>query len=152
MALDIQLEGSIKFSVIDDTGIPDTVSLTEFGAEITSLVINRTRETVARPPTFANAASEQRAGAKADSVTINFFGDETTAADFWNMAWEATELAPCELYFEATWKLGPVSATNPKFTGIVMVTDLELGGTVNEYKQQSKTWPARSVTRSIATV
>lgn len=148
--LEIQLEGSIKFSTLDAEGDPDPLTLAEYGDEISSLVIKRTRLAVTKPPTFANAQQIMRAGAKEDSLTINFFGDETVASKFWTLVWTATETSPCELYFEATWKTGSVSADNPKFSGIALITDLDIGGTVNEYKQQSKTWPARALLREIA--
>jgi hypothetical protein len=152
MALDIQLEGSIKFGIPEADGSILAADLDEFGLEISSLVIGRTRQNVSKPPTFGDASINQRAGALEEALTINFFNDETVATSFWALCWEAIETTPCELYFEATMVDAVPSATNPIFSGYVMVADLDSGGTVNEFKQQSKTWPARGVTKGIAPI
>jgi len=136
----MQLEGNIKFGVDPDT-------LIDYSDEISSLMINYSRNPVTVPATFGNAKERERAGSGKDQVTINFFHDESDAAGFWAECWDAAHSESGELYFTATFKPGPVAPDNPQFEGWVTVLDLDTGGTVGEWKQQSKTWPARDVAR-----
>jgi hypothetical protein len=144
----MQLEGNIQFGLSPD-------SLTDYSDEISSLTLNTQTQTTSRPKTFASAREEQRKSGLVDSVGINFFNDERDPLGFWLLCWDAQRddsqasgREPGELYFSAQYyteeQVG-VGQENPTFTGWVLVGDLDTGGTVGEWKQQSKTWPAREV-------
>lgn len=144
----MQLEGNIQFGLAPD-------ALTDFSGDISSLTINTTMQTTTRPKTFESAREEQRKSGLTDAVGINFFNDERDPLGFWLLCWEAQRddseddgRKPGELYFSATYSTEtPDPETNPTFTGWVLVSDLTTGGTVGEWKQQNKTWPAREVTK-----
>lgn len=137
----IQLAGNLQLG-------PDVPGLANYSDQISSLVLNRRRPGVTRPATFGDPTTQQRPGADEYQVTINFFHDEGDANSFWAEAWAAMDTATGELYFEGTFGPGAANpATNPKFTGWIQLVDLDTGGTVGEWKQQSKTFPARNVTK-----
>lgn len=144
----MQLEGNIQFGMSPDT-------LVDYSDDISALTLNTQVQTTTKPKTFASAREEQRKSGLVDAVTINFFNDERDPMGFWLACWDAQRddttadgRQPGELYFSATYTPDPPDPdTNPTFTGWVLVGDLDTGGTVGEWKQQSKTWPARSVTK-----
>jgi hypothetical protein len=143
---EVQLEGSIQFCATDSLGA-STGPLVEYGEQVSSLVIGWNRATVERKPSFANATSVKRAGALSEQVSAKYIGDDTDATGFWALIYTAITTPPCEVYFEATMKVGAVSATNPKYKGFICIADLDGGGTPGETKDQSKTWGARDITR-----
>jgi hypothetical protein len=140
----IQLGGNIQFG-------PAPGSLVSYSNDISSVVLNRRRPGQTKPATFGEPETTQKAGADEYQLTVNFFHDEGDVANFWAGVWDAMDTDAGELYFEATLKPGTVSATNPKFTGYVVLVDLDTGGTVGQWKQQGKTWPARAVAGPITT-
>lgn len=135
----IQLGAEIKFG-------PSLASLTDYSDEVSSLVLNITRNTVTRPATYGNPNEEMRAGARRDQVTINFEADDGTPSSLLNEFLDAAiNTDSAELYFSAKYKDEPVSSTNPKYVGIILISDLDVGTAVNDWKAQSKTFPAREV-------
>jgi hypothetical protein len=53
--------------------------------------------------------------------------------------------------FEVRPDAGVASATNPKYTGLVGISGLSVGGSLNEIARKSQTWPTSGVlTRAIA--
>lgn len=135
----IQLEGEIKFGT-------DPNDLTDYSDEVSSLVLTTTRAQVERPATYGVPRTEQRLGARSDMVTLNFFSDESVPDGLWAEFYAAaTTTDSGEVYFSAKFADGPTSATNPLFTGILAIAEMDTGTTVGEWKQQSKTYPARSV-------
>jgi|SRR5690606_25765237 len=148
MAVDApQLKGHIRFGMSPD-------SLTDYSGEIAQLTLNQQLQTTTRPKTFADPSEQQRKSGEVDSVTIQFFHDEAEAAGFWRAVWQARKddtttangRKPGELYFAARFKPGPADpVTNPEFGGWVLCSDLDTGGVVGEFKNQTKTWPARDV-------
>lgn len=142
----IQLEGEIRFG-----SALTLASMTDYSDEVSSLVINLTREQKDRPATYGVPRTEKRLGAEADQVTLNFFGDEAEPTGLWVAFFEAFRTDSGELYFSAKYKDGVASATNPRFTGIISIADLDAGSTVGEWKQQSKTYPAREVSDLLIT-
>lgn len=140
MGQPIQLEGTIELGPVGE-------SLTDFSDDITSLVIVRGREQVPRQPTFGNAQRIQGAGAREDQVTINFLHD-TAASNVWSQLWDALDTDDSVLEFSATLKDEAVSATNPEFTGKIVVTGLETGGEVGTRNNQSQTYSAFDIVKS----
>lgn len=145
--LEVQLEGLIEFAPITyPAGVETIGTYTDFSDELNKLVLNKTRNTVDRKPTFGNAKTVKKAADRVDSVTIMYDGDETLGATgFWRLVWDTLDTPPCKLAFRATMTEEAVSETNPMYVGKVTVVDVDGGGTVGETKWQSKTWPAEDV-------
>lgn len=124
----IQLEG------------PITLGGNDYSDEISSFVINDTRNTVTVPGTFGDATEVDRAGAHKWSATITFHSD-LAAASVWAELLDAMLTDTAELGFTARFKSGPVSGDNQEVSGTLLVTALDTGGTVNELRQQTQTYP-----------
>lgn len=135
----IQLGAEIKFG----TSLAD---LTDYSDEVSSLVLNTSRDKINKPATYGNPKGEQRLGVRTDQVTLNFSSDEADVSGLWAELFDALANTDSgELYFSAKYKEGPVSPSNPKFVGIIAISDIDTGTPVNEWKAQSKTFPAREV-------
>lgn len=135
----IQLGAEIKFG-------PTLADLTDYSDEVSSLVLNTSRDKVNKPASYGNPRGEQRLGVRSDQVTLNFFSDEADPTGLWAEFFDALANTDAgELYFSAKYKDGPVSTSNPKFVGIIGISDIDTGTPVNEWKAQSKTYPAREV-------
>lgn len=134
-----QLEAQIK---IGPVGGP----LVDVSVDVSALVINTKAETVARPPTYGAPQKRSAKGALEDTVTLVFNADESPSTTLWAVMYDALRNgASGELEFSAVYKSGTISATNPKFTGIILVSDIDTGTPVNQWKAQSKTYPARLI-------
>lgn len=135
----VQLEGNIKFG--------STTADTNYNASITSLVINRATDIITIPKTFANALTDSEAGGETQTLTINFLGDPLSASSFWAELWDAMDTDDKSLVFAATLNDSTtVSATNPKFSGTVIVAGLGTGGDPGALRTQSQTFPIKSGT------
>lgn len=146
---EVQMEGVIEFATVDPvTGEPD--AYVAYNDEIAALVINRTRNTVDRKPTYGDARTIKRAADLVETVKVNFVGDESNVTGVWALIWEALGTPPCTLAFRAVYKPGAVSATNPCFVGFVTVIDVDAGAPAAESKWLSKTWPAFGVDGPLA--
>jgi hypothetical protein len=142
----IQLEGEIRFG-----SALTLATMTDYSDEVSSLVLNLSRAQVERPATYGVPRTEQRLGAETGQAAINFFGDESEPTGLWIAFFEAFRTDSGELYFSAKYKDGAASATNPRFTGIISIADIDTGSTVGEWKQQSKTYPIREVSDLLIT-
>ena len=133
-----QLEGNI------------TIGATDHSADITSIVITGTKATTEGGKTFADASPTVEVGGAEYSVTINFNHDEGDASNVFATLYTAFLTDSSEVAFTGTFKDEAVSATNPEWSGTIIVTDLDIGGTVGDKKQQSKTYPVKSFARAEA--
>jgi len=133
-----QLEGTI------------TIGTTDYSDEVTAFVIRKVRAQTQVPGTFADADGTTTLGSATHEVTIVFNYDEGDAAGIWAELYAGALSDSGELAFSALYKTGTVSATNPEFTGFLLVADIEIGGTVGELKAQSLTLPAHTVAMAVA--
>jgi hypothetical protein len=144
-----QLEGNIHFTTVDPTtGLIEDDGWVDFSEEVSSLVFKSARDSIAKPASFANARKVTKSGALEYSCVINLMHDESDSLGLHKFLWDAIE-AGLEVGARASFKPGAVSATNPGFTGILAIVGLDTGGTVNEWKQQGQTYPARDVERGV---
>lgn len=112
-------------------------------AGVSSLVVNRSRATVAVPASFAELEEGVLAGSRSATLTVNFFNDWSTTSA-WRKLNDAYETDSGEMEFSAVMLEGvAVGPTNPVIYGVAIVNDLDIGGTVNEFGQQSKTFPIK---------
>lgn len=139
----IQLEGHIKLGPV---GGP----LTDYSAEITKLVIKRTRTSVTIPATWADAEESEAAGARKNSMDIEFL-TATTAASVWAELWDALDTDDAELDFEATQSTDAVGGDNPKWSGTIVVMSAETGGTAGTIRTQAQSFPIKKGTLEKAT-
>lgn len=110
---------------------------------ILSMTIKGGRDLIELPPTFARGKTAQ-AGADSYEVEIEYMPDDTGAATFFAQLWDALDPATNptgEVYFEGTLHgTGAVSASNPKWSGTMIVTEAALGGTANTLSRKSSTF------------
>ena len=139
----VQLEGLIKIGPVGGT-------LVDVSDDVSKLVITTTATAVAKPATYGSPNNESRKGAVTDQVTLVYHSDESPSTGLWAVIYDAIRNGDGELEFSAVYKTGSVSPTNPKFTGIFLVTDVDTGTAVNEWKMQSKTYPARNIAGPLA--
>jgi hypothetical protein len=128
---------------------PDAGSLTDYTCAIRSFVINDARATVVKAPTFSNPFTEQKAASQSNTVTIDFLSEFVTSSGLWSELLTALSTRTAELYFEWTPTDDVVSASNPKRTGYLVVTDVDSGMAVGQPLRQVKTFPARDVSAPI---
>jgi hypothetical protein len=141
----VQLNGVIRIGPVAGT-------LVDVSDAVSALVINTKVEMVQRPPTYGNPNKEARKGSIEDQVTLVFHADEAPSTGLWAVLYDAARnSATGELAFDAVYRAGAASASNPRFTGIFLVSDIDTGTPVNEWKAQSKTFPARSIAGPLAT-
>lgn len=88
------------------------------------------RSTVEIPATFGKRKSY---GAADDEYALEIrFLQDTDAAALSEVLWTALGDATGTINFSATMRDGAISATNPAWTGIAVVTGSDLGGKVND--------------------
>lgn len=128
---------------------PDAGHLTDYTCAIRVFQINERRNTVIKAPSFGSPALEERAAAGQATVTIEFISEFVASSGLWVEFLNAMATDSAELYFEWTPNDDTVSATNPKRTGFIVVSDLDSGAPAYEARRQAKTFPARSISALI---
>ena len=97
------------------------------------------RATVEVPRTFG-ARKSFRAGEDTYDLEIRFLQDtDTTALSM--IFWDAIADADGTINFTATLRDGTVSASNPEWAGVAIVTGTDLGGQVDEIGVSTLTLP-----------
>lgn len=135
----VQLEGAI---IINSNTHSD---------DVTSFVLNLTRPVTQVPGTFGDADGTQVLGSAVGTVTITFNHDEGDTSGLWAEAYAAYISDTGSVPFQARYRSGAQSATNPTYSGTLLVNDLDIGGQVGELKSQTKTWPVYGVTQATST-
>jgi hypothetical protein len=124
---------------------PDAGSLTDYTCDITAFVISEGRATVVKAPTAANPVTEQKAAAAFGSVAVTFAGNPGDASGLWQEMRAAMQTRTGELFFQVRYDTAAVGATNPKFTGYIVVAELNTGAPVGQVARQISTFPARDL-------
>lgn len=114
--------------------------LEDVSAFVSSMVINKQRESISVPGTLANARATTAAGAESESLTIRFHSG-VAAADFWASLYDIISTDTAEMDFAATFDPGPVDGDNPRFTGTATLMSLDTGADVGALRQQTLTLP-----------
>lgn len=135
----VQLEGAIL------------INSNTHSDDVTSFVLNLTRPVTQVPGTFADADGTQVLGSAVGTCTITFNHDEGDTSGLWAEAYAAYISDTGAVPFEARYQDGSQSATNPTYSGTLLVNDLDIGGQVGELKSQTKTWPVYGVTQATST-
>ncbi len=129
----IQLEGNI------------TLGGNDHADDVYALRIRGTRERVVKDGTFADSSKTTSAGSAEYEVECEFDADEGDATGVWLEFWTAFTSATGELAFSGNITTGATSATNPQFTGTLLVTSIEAMGKVGDDKRVTLTLPANGV-------
>jgi hypothetical protein len=124
---------------------PAPDDLTDYTCWISEFVINDTRSTVIKAPTFSSPAIEEKAAANGATVTMAFLAVPDATSGLWWELNRAKGTRTGELYFDVKWADAAVSATNPRRTGHLVVTALDTGAAGFTARRQAKVFPARDV-------
>lgn len=117
-----------------------TPSFTDVSQWVTSVTATVSRNSVTSSPTYGRPYETERAGARKDSVTFNFV-DDVAATSFRNLLWDIITTQPCEMAFTVNLYDEATSVSNPRFSGVAVVMNLDTGGDVQNERSQSQTFP-----------
>lgn len=145
MATPFQQAGKGTY-IFGDAATPTLV----YDDDLINVTINTSRSTVTRPATYGKPVVEQFASDVSRTLTLEYLGDPTTAASFWNTLKTGIDSDDGGLYFDIKFQDGPTSVTNPRYTGRAMVTELQIGSAVNTIWQASVSYPIVDYTESIS--
>lgn len=135
----IQLNGLIKLG-------PSAGALVDYSNFISSLVIHMARESVSVAATYGTPRVRTRAGARIDTLDINFFADEGDVAGLHNELVDGFLLSAPIVFFSAQYQLGALSTSNPGATGSFVPLEVDVGDAVGVWKTQSRTWAVDQLT------
>ncbi len=133
-----------QFAGVFELG-PDSGSLVDYTCDISGFVITAGRATVVKAPTMSNPVTEQKAAAAFGTVSIVFTSNPNDASGLWAAMYTAQQTRTGELFFQVRYSSAAVGADNPKFTGYMVVAELDTGAPVGEIRRQSKSFPARDL-------
>ena len=129
---------------------PTADALVDYTCWISEFVINETRSTVVKAPSFGSPSIEEKAAADAATVSISFLAVPSTTSGLWWELNRAKATRTGELYFEWRGEDATVSSSNPRVTGYIVVSGLGTGAPLGP-RRQSLTFPARSISGPLAT-
>lgn len=109
----------------------------------------RSRALFQKAPTPASPTIDMKAGAISHVVNCELATNEGDGTGIWQLLWEAQGTTTAEVYFSVVTGRGSVSATNPKFTGYLVVAELSFGSAPSAVRSQSRSFPARAVSDPI---
>lgn len=138
-----QTKGVAKFG-------PSAGSLVDYASAVTSVDLQFDASDVSIPATLAAGEKGTEPGSKARRLAINYLSESALASLY--TEFETAFEGDTPVFFELTLKQGPVSATNPKHTGQIVVDAVSIGGTRAEVRQQQRTYRIKAGTyaRAIA--
>jgi len=122
--------------IFGDSATPTTV----FDTDIMHVSIKVNRDAVTKPATYGNPVIEDRPGSIKREMQIEYLGDPTDAASFFNLLHAQVD-ADGYVYFDVKFQDGTVSATNPRYTGRIFVNEVVIGAAVNELWESTVTYP-----------
>ena len=135
--VNLQLKGNLMLGPI--------TADTDVSAYVTAMTIKRSRTSIGIPATLATGEDSEAAGAGKTVIELAFFSD-FSADSIWDVLNAALDTPASELLFEGTLEEGVVSATNPKWTGTLIVMGVDTGGVVGALRSQSVTYPVKQGT------
>lgn len=141
--MSMQLGGTIYLG-------PESASKVDYSDYVTQLTINFQRATVTNPATFGIPRESETAGPEKATVTIDFVSSQAASA-VWHELYDAIKTDSAELYFEGIYNDASVGVDNERWSGKMVVTDLDLApAAVGSIRRQSKAFPvtAAGVTRA----
>lgn len=133
-----QTKGTTKFGPSAGAGLID------YSAYVTSCGFEHEAAVNDVPATYSTGEVGTEPGPKARRMQVNHLSDSalTGLFDEFETAFEADTT----VFFEVFFKLGVVSATNPKFTGQLVIDQVSIGGTRGDIRQASVTYAIKAGT------
>lgn len=130
-----------------------TVATVDFSDAITKATLLADADEIVIPATLAGPKSSRRGGVKY-SLQIDYLSNDTsTTAELFGVLWTAitTEVGLGELAFTLQMRDGTPSASNPQWTGTLVVLQAQVGGDAEGLSTGSSTFPLAGVpTRAIS--
>lgn len=109
-----------------------TLGGVDVSAETTGVILKGMTNDVAVPATLT-VGSTHAAGATHYSIQIDYLADDSsTTATLFGLLWAAIATDSKELAFSVRYRAGVESATNPSWSGTLVVTGADIGGKVEE--------------------
>lgn len=116
-----------------------TLGGTDVSAEVTGVILKGMTKDVAVPATLT-AGITHAAGARSYSIQIDYLSDDSsTTATLFGILWAAIATASKELAFTVRFRPGIESASNPQWSGTLVVAGADVGGNVDELASGSIT-------------
>lgn len=120
-------------------------STTDYSCYFSEFVPQKIRNTVRKPSSPGSPDVEDKAGGRQHVVVASFLASPLDASSPWGLLNAAADTAAAEVYFRVRYASGPVSASNPLWTGWIVVSQLGIGSAVRQTPRQVITFPARGV-------
>lgn len=117
-----------------------TIGATDYSDETISFEIVRRRNLTTKPATFGNIREVQSAGSLVEEVRITAF-TSVVATSLSDELYAAVDTDSSELAFTAKFVDAAISANNAEYQGTFVVTGATVGGRVNQWNQQTWTFP-----------
>lgn len=112
---------------------------TDVSTEVTAATIQGFTNDIVVPSTLG-APTTHAAGAKHYSIQIDYLADDSsTTTTLFGILWAAVISASKELAFTVRYRPGAESATNPEWSGTLIVSGADIGGNVGELSSGSIT-------------
>lgn len=140
---------SIQRGIVLELG-PDAGSLTDYSCDFSEFVIEDLRGTVTKAATPGSPNVEQRASTRSHQVRMSFLATPHSSTGLWYAFYTAAQTATGELFFQVRYSTAALSASNPKRTGFIVVTQLASGAAAYQPRRQSVVVPARAVSGPLA--
>lgn len=128
---------------------PDPAHTTDYSCDFSEFVINEARTLVAKSPSFGSPELEQKAAAGTAQVTATFLAVPHASSGLWFELRRASRTRTGELYFDVKYSTAATSASNPRRTGYIVVSDIDMGAGAYQVRRQTKVFPARAVSDPI---
>lgn len=142
------MDDPIQGAAVVELGLNPS-SYADYSCYFSEFLIQKIRNTVRKPASPNSPAVEDKAASKAAVVTASFLAGPHDPSSPWAIMNTASDLPSGELYFRVRYASGPVSASNPMFTGYIVVNQLGIGAAARATRRQSVTFPARAVSDPI---
>ncbi len=134
------LTGNLSLGL--STGVEDTDigTATDMSDEVTDFKISATVNTVEVPATMGNKVIHGRGGASDYSITIGYLSNDI-ANSLFSLLWSALATDTHALFFSGSMRDDAVSATNPEWSGVFIVTEASIGAAAQALSVGSATFP-----------
>lgn len=116
-----------------------TLNAIDVSAEVSTVILKGMTNDVAVPATLSRPKGHA-AGATHHSIQIDYLSDDaSTTATLFGILWTAVGTATKELPFTVRLRPGAESASNPSWSGTLVVAGADVGGNVGDLSTGSIT-------------
>lgn len=143
------LKANLLLGVSTGVAEDDYLTANDHSDELTALTISAKVDLVEVPATGTTDA-HARGGAADYSVTLGYLSNDIADTLFLEL-WEATEAQPKTLFFAGTMRDEAISATNPLWTGVMVVSEAGIGAAAEALSTASATFPLTGAPEQLTT-